>query len=390
MKFNIIDHTGARADVDVDMTLTQEAKASGAVHTLAHLNNKIVTNPDQPTASQQIYAQMGFTRKSLKLQEAMDATFAPASMGSVVSDSNLISGRLVTQAYLFEAVESKLRASDYGIVALFNSRAAATDSINSTKFDRPILNFTRPESARSRNVAQLALPASLLTLTVSDTSYKIPSSSIGMEYSDEAAKQVSLDIVTLSLVRQAEIEAAERVEQQLLAFLNGDADYGIQPLSSVTGAVKNAKTDFDSTISVAGTLTQKAWVNWLFYGSRVRKVDTIITNLAGALSIEQRTGRPVVTGDNATSKRIDTGMTVLNPTWPDNVEVIISQDPNWPANTIVGFQKSAGYHVVSSTSLAYTAYESFALRRANSFRMDSGSMSYRLFDDAWQVLTLTV
>lgn len=389
MKFNIIDHTGARADVDVNLQLTAEAKAAGAVHPLAHLDNKILTNPDQPTARQQIYAQMGFTHKGLKLQEAMDATFAPANMGPAVDDG-LITGRLVTQAFLFDAVESKLRASDYGITALFNSRAAAIDTINGTKFDRPILNFTRPESARSRNVAQLSLPASMLLLTVSDTSYKIPASAIGVEYSDEAAKQVSLDIVTLSITRQAEIEAAERIEQQLLAFLNGDTDYGIAPLSAVPGAVKNAKTDFDSSITVAGTLTQKAWVNWLFYGSRVRKVDTLITDMAGALAIENRLNRPVVTGDNASSKRIDTGMSVLNPTWPDNVEVIISQDPNWPANTIVGFQKSAGYHVVTSATLAYSAFESFALKRSNAFRMDTGSMSYRLFDDAWQVLTLTV
>lgn len=389
MKFNIIDHTGAQAEVDVNLQLMGEAKAAGAVHPLAHLDNKIQTSAEQPTARQQVYAQMGLLRKGLKLQEAMDAVYAPASAGPAVDDG-LITGRLVTQAYLFDAIESKLRESDYGIMGIFNRKAAAVDTINNTKFDRPILNYTRPEGARSRNVAQLSEPASMLLLTVSDTSYKIPGTSIGLEYSDEAAKQVSMDIVTMSVTRQGEVEAQERIEQQLLAFLNGDADYGISALSAVTGAVKNAKTDFDSTISTAGTLTQKAWVNWLFYGSRKRQVNTVITDLAGALAIENRSGRPTVQTDNATSKRIDTGMTVLNPTWPDQVDIIISQDPNWPANTLVGFDSRYGYHVVNSSSLSYTAYEQFAIRRSTKWRMDTGSMSYRLFDDAWQVLTLTV
>ena len=387
MKFNIIDHTGAQAEVDVNLQLAGEAKAAGAVHPLAHLDNKVVTNPDQPTARQQVYAQMGLLRKGLKLQEAMDAVYAPASAGPAVDDG-LITGRLVTQAYLFDAISSKLSASDYGIMGIFNRKAAAVDTINNTKFDRPILNYTRPEGARSRNVAQLSEPASMLLLTVSDTSYKIPSSSIGMEYSDEAAKQVSLDIVTMSVTRQAEVEALERVEQQLLAFLNGDADYGISALSAVAGAVKNAKTDYDSALT-AGNLSQKAWVGWLFNGSRKRRINTIITDLAGALAIENRTGRPTVQTDNATSKRIDTGMVVLNPTWPDQVDIIISQDPSWPSGTIIGFDSSYGYHLVNSSSLSYTAYEAFAIRRSTKWRMDTGSMSYRLFDDAWSVLTLT-
>lgn len=388
MKFNIVDHTGAQAEVDVNLQFTAEAKAAGAVHPLAHLDNKVLTNADQPTARQQVYAQMGLLRKGLKLQEAMDAVYAPANAGPAVDDSNLISGRLVTQSYLFDSIESKLRSSDYGLTEIFTRKAAAVDTINNTKFDRPILNFTRPEGARSRNIAQLSEPASMMLLTASDVSMRISSSSIGLEYSDEAAKQISIDIVTLSVTRQAETEALERIEGQLLTFLNGDADVGMSALSSVAGAVKNAKTDYDSTLT-AGNLSQKAWVNWLFNGSRYRTINTVVTDLAGALAIENRANRPVVTGDNATSKRIDTSMSVLNPTWPDQVEVIISQDPNWPANTILGFDSRYGYHLVNSSSLAYSAVEQFAIRRSTKLRFDFGNLAYRLYDEAWSVLTLS-
>lgn len=386
-EIGIIDQHGQTQQVRVDLAALAEAKAGGFKHVPAMLNARFPVAAGQPTAAQQLYAQMGAGQKGLKLNFALQGQGFNA--GAVTEDGS-VAGRLIALPYLMDVLENKLTSSDYGIQGLFNSKAAVVESINSTKFERPILNFSRPEAARSRAISQLSEPASMLTLTSSDKSWKISGSSLGMEVSDEAASAVSLDIVVLSTTRQAEIESLERTEAQLLNFLNGDVDVDMAALSTVTGAVKNAKADFDSTLSVAGTISQKAWVNWLFYGSRVRRIDTVITNLAGALAIENRIGRPVVTGDNATSKRIDTLDAVVNPSWPDKVDVIISQDPNFPANTVIGFDSRYGYHVVNSTSLAYSAMEQFAIRRSTKYRVDTGSISYRLFDDAWQVLTLTV
>lgn len=384
-EIGIIDQFGQTQQVKIDLQTLAEAKAGGFKHIPAMLNARFPMAAGKPTAAQQLYAQMGAGMKGVKLNYALQGQGFNA--GAVTEDGS-VAGRLVALPYLMDVIENKLTSSDYGIKGVFNSKAAVVESISGTKFERPILNFSRPEGARSRAISQLSEPASMLTLTSSDKSWKISGSSIGMEVSDEAAAAVNLDIVQLSMARQAEVEELERIEQQMLAFLNGDTDLDMPALSSVTGAVKNAKTDFDSSLSV-GTLSQKAWVNWLFYGSRVRRIDTVITNLAGALAIEGRAGRPVVTGDNATSKRIDTLESVVNPSWPDQVDVVISQDPNWPANTIVGFDSRYGYHVVNSTTLAYSAMEQFAIRRSTKYRVDTGSISYRLFDDAWQVLTLT-
>ena len=385
-EIGIIDQFGQTQQIKIDLQTLAEAKAGGFKHIPAMLNARFPMAAGKPTAAQQLYAQMGAGMKGVKLNYAFQGQGFNA--GAVTEDGS-VAGRLVALPYLMDVIENKLTSSDYGIKGVFNSKAAVVESISGTKFERPILNFSRPEGARTRAIAQLSEPASMLTLTSSDKSWKITGSSIGMEVSDEAAAAVNLDIVQLSMARQAEVEELERVEQQMLAFLNGDTDLDMPALSSVTGAVKNAKTDFDSSLTV-GTLSQKAWVNWLFYGSRVRRIDTVITNLAGALAIEGRAGRPVVTGDNATSKRIDTLESVVNPSWPDQVDVVISQDPNWPANTIVGFDSRYGYHVVNSTTLAYSAMEQFAIRRSTKYRVDTGSISYRLFDEAWQVLTLTV
>lgn len=382
----IADQYGVH-EISIGLETLAQARAGGFKHIPAMLNARHATVKGQPSAAQQLYAQMGAGLKDVKLEYALSGRGFNA--GAVTDDGSL-TGRLIVLPYLMDYIENKLVSSDYGIQALFNSKAAVTDSISGSKFDRPILNFTRPEGARSRGVAQLSEPASMMTLTTSDKSWKISGSSIGIEVSDEAAAAISLDVVALSMGRQAEVEALERIETQLLAFLNGDSDVDMVALASVSGAVKNAKADFDSTIATAGVLSQKAWVKWLVSGSRVRKVDTVITNLDGALAIQNRTGRPTVMGDNQNSVRIDTLETVVNPTWPDEVDIIVSQDPNWPANTLVGFDSRYGYHIVNSTTMAYSAVEEFAIRRSSKMRIDTGSIAYRLFDDAWQVLTLTV
>ena len=380
----IQDATGAVNQVEIDLPLFGRAEASGHAHGLRELDATIQTNPDQPTPSQQIYSQLGLNRPGITMKAALNMS---AYQGASTQDGS-VTGRLVVQAYLMDAIENSLRASDYGIVGLFARKAAATDSITGTKFDRPILDFTRPAAGRSKPIAQLSEPTRMLLLTTSGKSYSIPGTAIGIEYSDQAAANVSLPIVSLSMNRQAEEEAAERIEQQMLAFVNGDVDVDMAALSGTS--VQNAKADYDATITVAGTLTQKAWVGWLFNKSRSRKIDTVITNFAGAMAIENRAGRPNINGDNGTTKRIDTLESIVNPTWPDRVDVIISQDPAWPANKIVGFDSRYGYHLVNSTSMAYSGIEAFAIKRSTKMRIDSGSISYRLFDDAWTCLTLTV
>lgn len=381
-QINIQDSTGAVAGVDVDLNLFQAASEKGFTHGLRKLDASIITTPEQLKPSEQVYAQLGLHRKDITLKAAMGME---AYQGASTQDGS-VTGRLVTQAFLMDAIESGLRSNDYGIQGLFNSKAAVSDAINGTKFERPILDFRRPEAGRSKAIAQLSEPTSMLLLTTSMKSYNIAGTSIGIEYSDQAAANVTLPIVTLSMQRQAETEAMERIEEQLLNFYNGDTDLDMSPLSAVPGAVINAKT-YDAALTV-GKISQLAWVRWLFNGSRKRRIDTVITDLAGALAIENRSGRPTVSGDNATSKRIDTLDTVVNPSWPDRVDVIISQDPNWPANTILGFDSRYAYHLVTSTSMSYSAMEEFAIRRSTKLRIDSGSIAYRMYDDAWTALTL--
>lgn len=380
-KIKVLDYAGQCQELDLGMDTLKEAEASGAPHVLRHLDDKVFTG-DNPSVSQQVYAVMGVGRKRATVRDVQEARAIDQSRFEAASTNDgSVVGRIVTMAYLMDAIENQLSSKDYGINAVFNKKAAIVDAIPDSRFDRPIINYTGPNNTRSNPVAQLAEPTSNVLLTASDRSFKIASHSIGIEYSDQVSTNLTLPIVALSMQRQAEMEYNQRVQDKLLSFLQGDTDLSMTPLTGVTAG------SLDSSITVPGVLTQKAWMKWLFQNSNQRKIDTIVCNMDTALAIEARTGRPTVMTDNPNSTRIDAVSNVMNPTWSSQIDVIIA--PNFPANTVMGFDSRYGYHLVTSTSLAYSSVEAFATRRSTKIRIDYGDIAYRLYDNAFSVLTVT-
>lgn len=401
MKFNI-QHTaaGARHEIDLVAGTLHAARASGARHVLDHLNQVVQVDAGVPNASQQIYAMLGFGNRGLTVGAALEPEQQLRALGAIpagnvlnagpyVADDITVTGRLAVQAFLYDTIESALRENDYGIGRIFTQKAALNDSIAAERFERPILNYAGLAESKSRAIAQLSEPVALLKISTSQNSYAIPGTAIGVEFSEQSTRSTTLDLVALAVRRQAENEAAARIEGFLLSFLNGDKDIGMEPLSSVAGSTVTAKS-LDPNITAAGELTHTAWIMYLFRKSRTVRIDTVITDIKGAMAIENRTGRPTWQGDDPKSPRINSLESILNPTWPTKVDVIISQDPNWPAGQIVGFDSRYAYHHVTSTVLAYQATEEYAIRRSTRMRFDSGSIAYRLYDEAWSVLSLTV
>ena len=386
---SFIDINGQTQQMHLEPSLYREAHEAG-LSAEAYINQKFPTRADGPSAFEQACASEGlFVSRDNKfgiapatMKAILDGT-PSIQAGSIVKEANPAS-RILFPIFQMSAIENKLRNADYGILSMFYNAAAVVDTINSDKFERPVLDFSKPEAARSKPIAQLSEPASMLTITASDKSQRITGTSIGLEISDQALAISSLDLVTMAMTRQAETEMQERTEAMMLAFLNGDVDLDMLALSSVAGAVSTAAS-LDSAASTG--ITQKAWVKWLFNNSRKRKITHVICDLDSALALEGRSGRPNVQGDNATSKRIDTLENIINPMWPDTVQLLITMDPNFPAKTLVGFDADYGYHVVNSSVLNYSAAEAYAMRRSTKYRIDQGMIAYRLFDEAWSVLT---
>lgn len=389
-----INTTAGSQEVELDASIYQKARDAGYFTLRAYMNNTFETKTQDGPAFDQACAQLGmmvgqdreYGINSKSLRSLTEGVEYDAS-GSIVRDA-VPASRILFPAFIGSMVEDKLLQDRVSHVGVFNSMLALHDTIDNTRYEWPVANFSRPENARSRAIAQLSEPASMGTITLSDRSFLIEGTSIGLEISDEAMRAgsaASLDFVSLAVQRWMEVELGEKINDYLLAILQGDADAGYGPLQGAQTA-----QSFDDSINAAGELSQTAWIKWLLSGRRTRSVDWIITDIDGALAIQNRVGRPVITGDNGTSPRLNANEELAYPQLPQNPKIFITDDPRWPANTIVGFDSRYGIHKITSTILDYSASEAYAMRRSTKFRIDSGEAVKRLYDDAFQVMTLTV
>lgn len=389
----IIDAAGS--NVKVDIGVETYADAADAGRTLRqHLSHLYPTNAEKcGSAYEQLLEQCGVMVKGNKefglRASRIDDVLNPKGADSAITRDGIPASRLLFPAVILDIIENKLSVDLSTNPNALTSMVAIDESINGDRWERPVLDFTNPEAARGSAVSQLSLPNSMLTITASDKSMRIPNWAIGLEISEQAMKSTTLDLVGLAVARQAAVESNERANGFILSLLNGDVDVGMAALSTFSGKVVKANT-LDTGIVAAGVLSQTAWLKWLTTRSNKRMITHIVTDLATAMAIEGRTGKPTVTTDNPTSERIDTLFSVINPTWPTNVKIFLSNDANWPANTIMGFDSRYGIHRINSLTAQYSAIEQFVLKRSTAMRIDKGETLYRLFDEAFEVLTLTL
>ena len=396
MELKIYDAKGAQHTLEMNENAMRDMRAEDGLNAVPldkFFENQIVKAtgdvtavPDgkaHPTVLNQIAAQMGVSPRST-LKEVMNGGVHAASTGGDAS----ITGRLLVSAMLLPVIENQMREDRSGYASMLRQHAALNINLPGTRWDRPILDFKRPENSRPQPVAELAEPVRMLTIKSSQKSSALLGEAIGIEFSDQALQNATIDFISLSMRRQAEESANEVAMAHILSLLNGDADVGMAALASVVRGGAAVASTLDSAAG-SGKLTQTAWVKWLWRNNLRRTITTVVTDFDGALAIENRLGRPTVQSDDAKSKRIDVLTNVVNPNWPNQVDIIITQDPSWPANTIVGFDKSYGYSYVSSAALNYSAMEALAMRRSVKLRVDSASAVDRFMNDAWDILDIS-
>ena len=281
-------------------------------------------------------------------------------------------------------VEDKLVADLNMNADEFDSLVAQDDTIADEWLLWPEINFNGPEAARSQVTSQLAKPATMMSITTSEKSIRIPTFSLGIEWSEQATKYIQLDLLALAIARQVAVERNDRANQNLLTMLNGDADMGQGSLSSLGKVTTAVSLDSAATTGI----TQKAWMLWLYQNSKKRKLNALVTDIAGAMALEGRANKPVITGDNPNSPRIDATVSVKNPTWNSDLPIfIVDPSVGWPAKTILGLDTRYAIQRVTSTNASYQAQEDFVLRRGSAMRFDFGQICRRIFTDAFEVMT---
>lgn len=384
-----IDAKGDKLPVDMSVSMYKEA-ADRNQSLPQYLATQYPTNAEKNgTVFEQLMEQSGVFINGNKefgfRASTLEDVLSPKS-ASAITREGVPASRLLFPAVMLEVIENKLSVNYDVNPAALSAMIAKEDSINGDRWERPVISYAAVESARGGPVAQLSMPNAMMTITASDKSMRIPTWGIGLEISEQAQKSTTLDLVGLAVARQAQVETNERANAYILSLLNGDSDYSMAALSTFAGKVQTSASINGSALG-AGILNQKTWLTWLSQRSNKRMITHVVTDLAGAMMIENRTGKPVITTDNPNSPRIDTLFTVMNPKWPSNVQIFITDDANWPVNTIMGIDARYGIHRVTSLSAQYSAIEQFAMKRSTMLRFDKGEMVYRLFDEAFEVLT---
>ena len=263
----------------------------------------------------------------------------------------------------------------------YQNMVATTQNVNSAKVDQPIIDTTGPKADRSQPTAQLAEPAAMVSITVSDKSFRVPTNSIGLQISDEALQASTLDLVGLALTAQAREQRISDVEADLNAMIAGDADRSEAALASVTAS------SYDGTLA-AGSISQTAWLKFLRANYRKLSISHILCDIDTAIKIEARSGKPTINDDDPRSPRIDALFSVenLGLTAP---RVLLVDANVLGTDTIVGLDSRWAIRRVVNVSASYQAIEEYVMRRATSFRFDYGETANKLYTDAWHMMTLT-
>ena len=385
-KATLQDGTGQH-EITLDMGLYKSEQGF-----VGALNSKFPTPQGMPTASEQLFAQCGLYRtadlksgiKPAKIRDILDGGGLSAA-GTAPGSTGI--SRFVAPAAILAGVQNDIYEDRSGVLAQFMNLVAFTQSVAGNRYEKPVFNYNPARASRAKPVAQLAEPTSIGLLTVGEQSGTIPIFASGLEISDQAMDYFGFAEVQKCMSIMATYDIAERADGWLLSMMAGDADHGMAALSG--DQVEKAVT-IDSSIAAAGVLTQKAWIKWIAKHSKRAPITHVITDIDGALAIQNRTGRPTANTDNQTSQRMDTIEVVMDPLWPSNLPIYIVTDANWPANTILGISKPNAIVLHESSTAQYSSVEQFVTRRSTKFRVDFGAVASRFYTRAFHRLNLVL
>ena len=382
----IIGMDGAQAEVKLEPTIYKEAVNMGL--TVPQLINRRFPTPQgQASSFDQLCASSGLIVKSDREMGIRAPTLAALLDGraTISGATNVLDGdpasRLLYPAVVLEMIEDALVPDRESDVREFDKMVANDVSISQARFEWPVISLKRAEQARSRAITQLAEPQMMLTITSSDKSKSLLATSIGLEVSDQALAATTLDFVSMAVRRQSEVERNLQTYEYLLAFLNGDLDMD-------QAALDQTKADtYDAAIVAAGVVTEAALVKWLINNYYLRRIDWVVTDIAGYLAwkkaLENTNTNQYIDGSLvplfALVNRIITRVNMF----------IVEDGKGWPVNTMMGLDSRNAVQRVRNSAAAYSAVESFVMRRSTQLRFDSAEICYRLWDDAFDVLSLT-
>lgn len=365
--------------------------------TYADADQKHGTAFEQLCVSAGVYAldKNAFGLTSATVADVLDGKYAlsasnVAGVGTTTGNSsrNLFPAAVIAQV---EANLAKDRTTD-GVV--FDAMVAQDLSIASDVFEQPVIDYGSagtgtqagkgPNGAKAQRVSQLSEPTMLLSISTSDRVRRLPVWGMGIEFSDQALRATTLDLLNLSVTRAVEVEMDSRAYGWITNLWAGDTDMGTSAISSVNASTLDAA-------SSGGALTHKAWVKWLYRSRKERKIDYVVCDIDTWLKIEGRSNRPGVNSYDPSLARIDPQAMAVN-SFIGDVKVFLvdaaADGGPVPANTIYGVDSRYGIARVTNAAANYQASESFAMKRSTAMRLDWSAECFQLYAAAFDTLVL--
>ena len=396
---------GNTEHVEVKPTIYKEANAANLT-VPQYLNRLYGAQADTSigTPYQQILASEGLTlpgENSFGLRPATlgqildgQSGFQAASGGGQTRDQGTPFGSASRTLFpaaivsLIEATMAKDRVTD---TVTFDQMLATSMSIASENFEQPVVNYGNtggPEDTRAQRVAQLANPPMVARFTTVDRLRRLPTWTFGAEFSNQALRASTLDIVALTMARLMEVERDAHVYEYMSNIWTGDGDMNVGAVSAVTSVSLDAA-------ATGGVMTHKAWLKFLARNRKYRKITHVAGDMDSYLAVEGRTGRPGSNNYDPTLARIDPQARVMNSGFGNDVKWFITDDAAnggpVPANTIWAVDSTRGIVKVTNTAAALETSEQFAMKQSQALRIDWSEACYRMFGDtelrAFDVLT---
>ena len=399
-----IDKNGVTQHVDAQISASIYQEAQDRNLTVAQLLNQKFPEADTSigTAAAQIYASEGLAltgKNHFGLRNVTTAEILDGKSGfqaSNVKDSGDPFGsasRILFPAALVDLVEATI-VKDYTTDGqMFNGMVAQELSIAGEAFEQPVIDYgTRggPEQAKAQRISQFAEPPVLMRFGTSQRIRKLPTYGMMLEFSQQALRATTLDMVAMTVNRYLMIEKDQRIYQYITDLFTGNGDL-------ITGSVSAVTSNSLDSSATGGVMTHKAWVKFLARNRKYRQITHVIGDISAYLAIEGRTGRPGSNNYDPTLARIDPQAVAQNVGFGNNVKWFIVDDASAggpvPANTVYAIDASKAIVRVSNTAANYTAAETFALRRSEAMVMHWSEEVYRMMGDselkAFDVLTIS-
>lgn len=379
-----LDHY--RAAFDAGMTLPQylntqyDADTSvGSVYEQCLASNNLVTRPSReygvksPTMAQVLEGKVDINMGAITRNEG--------------NDRNGVVGRLLFPSIITEMVSSILFDDNSSYESIFNRLVSSTISVDSPRYDTPMIDVSAPRNERSMPIAQNSEPRSLLSISLSEKSQRLPTFSIGISITDEASRATTLDLVSLAIRNQALGERAKIIDEALVSMIYGSYDMGISNLSAAT----TTAASWDPNALAMVSFTNKAYIKWLRSQWKKMNVNWVICSLNTYLAVESRTGRPTYFVDEPSQARLSSMISAANPGIPDQINYFLVEPEIVPDGTLVGIDSTRAITKIIYSGAQYSAIENFVLRKSTSYRFDWSENYQRTLNgtDGWRVLNMT-